>query len=551
MDFSKMYGWGIHHEIKTYYNIKVKENTFELKDIDIEDARHSENTVRNDYSRWFEDIGGHYYWSWNTLDGAHSQSGHIQMNRSSSCVISGDREGKSDCYQYCPLHFKAKINTGFPYDVKKYQGVAHYTIYAPDSSLVCKKDIQMSLSDDSVMMGHIIVHDIFTVDSAMIGQYRVVVEADYTDKPQTWIVAVADPFAGASSSKPVDATFRLPASDFNESTRKAWTYSGAVTPTYLDKGKVSAMIVNSGETKGNAFRLSQSISKMPKGVYKINWPVTYQPCGISDITYTEEILANVEANGYNVKATHFLAKADTTTITSGDDVYIRIEAPANDIARSYAASKVKNSKDLIFEVREDSVLTIAVDKQSTELTGEVTAIGPVNIMFYGKGRPYGEVKFGNDTVFCAGDTIHATVTLHQGIAEQIQNDNKIVVYVAKAIANDNTYVPSNDIIATTEVNAKYADTYNIGMKLPDSIKGGNDDKYFIFVGSLKYNEGFELLSNRIITIKGEDATAIANTTASNSAKSSSSIYNIAGQKVKSKSQAGKVYIKNGRKYLKK
>lgn len=493
------------------------------------------------------EIGGHYNWSWSVNNGIGEESGHVQLNCDPKNLIWGlNDDGESELKEYKKLTIRSKINTGFPYDVAKYQGKAKYTVYSPDSAVICQKEIDLRISPDSTMNGQLQEDIVCEVDSARHGDYHVVFEAPFLDKPQSWKIEVVDPLAGASSKNPVNATYRLAERNFKEAGKgKGWKYSGSVAPTYYSDSAIvsmSAMVVRPAEDGGdNSFTLTQTISKMPQGFYTLTLPVAYQPCAFDKMQFNEEILAFVDANGVSKKAKHILTNVTrNTSVNSNGATHIALEVPSNDIA--FANSMSKYTQKVVFEVKEDSLITIGVHKNHTDSLGEITAIGAAELMFYGDALPYGTVAFPQDSVFAAGDSLKTTVVLYDGLGGKVPADNQIQLLVAPV--TEQGTLDREHVLLSLEEEAGKAGEYDMSVALPeaDKLPVGT---YALVIASLQINGKYELIENKTFQVKG--ATAIEEVKAT--AYEAAPIYNLSGVRQNSNTDVKGIYIQGGKKLL--
>lgn len=495
------------------------------------------------------EIGGHYNWSWTVNNGIGEESGHVQLNCNPKNAIWGlNDDGESELKEYKKLTIRSKINTGFPYEVTKYQGKAKYTVYSPDSVVICQKEIDLRISPDSTMNGQLQEDVVCEIDSARHGDYHVVFEAPFLDKPQSWKIEVIDPLAGASSKNPVDATYRLAERNFKEAGKgKGWKYSGSVAPTYFTDSAIvsmSAMVVRPAEDGGdNSFTLTQTVSKMPQGFYTLTLPVAFQPCTFAKMQFNEEILAFVDANGVSKKAKHILTDvARNTSVNSNGATHIALEVPSNDIA--FANSMSKYTQKVVFEVKEDSLITIGVHKNHTDSLGEITAIGAAELVFYGDALPYGTVAFPQDSVFAAGDSLLTTVKLYDGLGGKVPEDNQISLLIAP-ITEQGT-IDRDHILLTKEENADKAGEYDVSVVLPADGECPAGE-YVLFVASLVHDGKYEVNEYKVIQIKG--ATAIEEVRADAGANEVAPIYNLSGVRLSKDENLKGVYIQGGKKLI--
>lgn len=494
------------------------------------------------------EIGGHYNWSWSVNNGIGEESGHVQLNCAPKNLIWGlNDDGESELKEYKKLTIRSKINTGFPYDVAKYQGKAKYTVYSPDSAVICQKEIDLRISPDSTMNGQLQEDIVCEVDSARHGDYHVVFEAPFLDKPQSWKIEVVDPLAGASSKNPVNATYRLIESNFKAAGKgKGWNYSGSVAPTYyIDSvsARLTVMIVRPAEDGGdNAFTLTQSINKMPQGFYTLTLPVAYQPCVFNKMQFNEEILAIIDANGVSKKAKHILANGGlVNSVDRFGGEYSSLAAPTNDIA--FGSCIPQYTQKVVFEVKEDSLLTIGVHKNHTDSLGEITVIGAPELMFYGDALPYGTVEFPQDSVFAAGDSLKTTVKLYDGLGGKVPADNQIQLLIAPV--TEQGTLDREHVLLSLEEEAGKAGVYDMSVALPeaDKLPVGT---YALVIASLQINGKYELIENKTFQVKG--ATAIEEVKAT--AYEAAPIYNLSGVRQNSNTDVKGIYIQGGKKFLK-
>lgn len=549
------YGYTFNGQVKDYYKRDMGPNPEFGVVLDFANAE-SEGQLVEAFTIVSTDLGGHFYWEWKDSIEGFTQNGHVQLNMQPLSIITG-KNGNSEekLYEYRQLDIYSKIRTGFPYDIANYQGVTKYTVYAPDSSIVCTKEIALRMSADSIMNGQIQEDFVCSVDSARKGTYRVIMDAPFLEKPQVWQIEVIDPFVNATSHDPVDATYRLRESDFkNEGKGNGWNYTGNKTPTYFN-GKVNnnngtAMVVRTQGDEGNAFSLSQTVNKMPQGYYKLTWPVIYQPCNLAKMEGNEPILAEIEANGFSVKAKHILAGAQVTEPKNGEEGIVALAIPQSDKAFASRLNYQKYQNEITFQVKEDSVINISMHKSHTTLDNEITAIGGVTLKYYGAGLPYGGVTFYRDSLYAAGDSIKMTVTLGDGLGKKVPSSNTIEAYVLKQ-KEDGNYDAENPVIIKQMAAAKEG-SYDMFIELPEGDTQLPNGNYLLLVRSLKEEGDYLLLDSKIFDIN--NSTAINEITADptdNAAKGNAdkNIYNIAGMKLSNSRQTKGIYIKGKKKYV--
>lgn len=499
------------------------------------------------------ELGGHFYWEWKDSIEGFGQKGHIQMNLKPFSKVYGKNGDVEVCNEYSQLDIYSKIRTGFPYDIANYQGVTKYSVYDPDSTLICTKEIPLRMSADSTMNGQIQEDLICTVDSARKGTYKVVMEAPFLEKPIIWPIEVVDPLANASSKEPANATYRLKEPDFkNEGKGKGWKRSGNIKPTYfngeVDKKDCSAMVVRAQGYEGNGFSLSQTIEKMPQGYYTLSWPVIYQPCDLKKMEGKEPVLAQIEANGFSANAKHILAGAEVTDPKSGEEGMVALVVPQSDKAFALRLKNAKYQNEITFQVMEDSVINIGMHKSHGTLDNEITAIGCPTLNYYGAGLPYGTVTFPKDLTFAAGDSIKMTVGLYDGIGKKVSEDNIIEVHLLKQKEDGN--FDKEEPVISIEVKAPKSGSYEPFIQLPEGESKLPDGNYCIAVLSLVENDICQLYEANGVVIKTASAIneVIAEPTA-NTAKGNAdkNTYNLAGMKVSNSNQAKGIYIKGKKK----
>lgn len=500
------------------------------------------------------EIGGHFYWEWtDSLEKGVGQKGHIQMNMKPVSEVYGKNGNvRTQLKEYSQLDIYTTIKTGFPYDIANYQGVTKYTVYAPDSSIICTKNIPLRMSADSTMNGQIQEDLICTVDSARKGNYKVVIDGPFLEKPVIWRIEVVDPLENASSQNPADATYRLIEPDFkNEGKGKGWKRQGNINPTYYNElngdTKYSAMVVRTQGYEGNGFSLSQTVDKMPQGYYKLTWPVIYQPCAYSKLGEEAAVLADLEANGFSVKAKHILSGAAVTVPKDAEEGYIALKLPQSD--KAFANSLYYSyQNEITFQVKEDSLISIGVHKSHGTLDHEVTAIGCPTLKYYGAGLPYGVVSFEKDSLYAVGDSIKLEVGLYDGLGKKVAADNTIDMVICKKMADGN-FDTENPIISK-QMNAPKQDIYDLFIELPEDAKQLPDGNYLLLVASLKDGNDYLLLESKNIEVNNASAIneVIAEPTA-NTAKGNAdkNTYNLAGMKVSNSNQAKGIYIKGKKK----
>lgn len=546
----------IDFQIHDYYNrtILISDDTrrdslftYRVDTIELNLVDWAEEVTRGQSEQIGTDIGGHYYWSWTANNGIKGMSGHVQLNHDPSDFVWGQNgTNQKDLIEYNKLSIYSKFNTGFPYDVAKYQGKAKYTIYNPDSVVICQKEIDLRISPDSTMNSQIQQDLIFELDSALHGKYQVLFEAPFLDKPQTWTIEVVDPLAAASSKNPVSAAYRFAESNFKEAGKgKGWKYTGSVKPTYYTDEKEpakSVMVVRPEENGGgNAFSLTQSVGKMPQGFYKLKVPVAYQPCKLTDMLGEVEILASFEANGYTKKGKHILAGATTETVNVDGAEYTTYKVPNND--KSFAENLPKYMQEILFEVKEDSLVRIGVHKSHTDSIGEITAIGAIDLLYYGAGLPYADVAFPAEKEFAPGDSIKITAQLHDGVGCKVFAGNTINLVIGHLDAQGN--LDSEHLIQTKQLEADKSGFYDLSFVLPADKEYQKGD-YMIYVSTLKHDDKYECEEGVIFQIKG--ATGIQEVKGTTF---DSSVYSLSGVRQNKASDTKGVYIQGGKKYLKK
>lgn len=494
------------------------------------------------------DIGGHYYWSWTANNGIKGMSGHVQLNHDPSDFVWGQNgTNQNELIEYNKLSIYSKFNTGFPYDIAKYQGKAKYTIYNPDSVVICQKEIDLRISPDSTMNSQIQKDLIFELDSALHGKYQVLFEAPFLDKPKTWTIEVVDPLAAATSKNPVSAAYRFAESNFKESGKgKGWKYTGSVKPTYYTDEKdpsKSVMVVRpEANGGGNAFSLTQSVSKMPQGFYKLKVPVAYQPCKLTDMQDGTEILVSFEANGYTKKGKNILAGAVIDSVKIGEELYTTYKVPNND--KSFAENLPKNTQEILFEVKEDSIVRIGVHKSHTDSIGEITAIGAIDLLYYGAGLPYADVAFPQEKEFAPGDSIKTTVQLHDGVGCKVFAANMINIVIGHL--DEQGKLDSEHLIHSKQLEADKSGFYDLSFVLPADKEYQKGD-YMIYVSTLMHDDKYECEDG--ITFKVKGATGIQEV--KGTAYDPATVYNLSGVRQSKASDTKGVYIQGGKKYLKK
>ncbi len=500
------------------------------------------------------EIGGHYNWEWKDPIENVGQKGHIQMNmKPTSKVYGKNGYAETPLKEYCQLDIYSYINTGFPYDIANYQGVTKYSVYAPDSSLICTKEIAMRMSADSTMNGQVQQDLICSVDSASKGSYRVIMDGPYLEKPSTWLIEVVDPLEGASTLNPVDATYRLKEPDFkNEGKGKGWKCNGKINPTYfnevIDNKQHSAMVVRTQKYEGNGFSLTQEVKKMPQGYYRLSWPVIYQPCDLTKMEGLDPVLAEIEANGFSAKSKHILAGATETALNGEEEGFIALTLPQSDKALAKSMKNLSYQSDITFQVKEDSVISIGVHKSHGTLDSEMTAVGSPTLTYYGAGLPYGLVAFDNDSIYAAGDTIKAMVGLHDGVGKKVPEDNVIDLMLCKKMENGE--FDTDHPIISKNVKAPREDKYDLSIELPEGTNKLPDGNYILIVASLKdekdylFVEGKRFEINAAAAINEVIAEPTAITAKGNADKNT---YNLAGMKVSNSHQDKGIYIKGKKK----
>lgn len=493
------------------------------------------------------EIAGHYDWSWTANNGIEGMSGHVQFNADPTNSVWGTN-GTSDSHliEFEKLTIRSKFNTGFPYNIAKYQGKAKYTIYNPDSVMIGQQEIDLRISADSTMNSQVQSDIVWEVDSARHGAYHVILEAPFLDKPQTWRIDVEDPLADASSQNPVNATYRLAESNFKAAGKgKGWKYSGSVQPTYytdtLTAGKSVMVVRPDANSGGNAFSLTQRVGKMPQGFYKLTVPLAYQPCALNGMLGNVEMLASFEANGYTRKAKHILAGASVQTTQIDGMEYTSYVVPSSN--ESFAECLNKYAQSITFEVKEDSLITIGVHKNHTDSLNEITAIGAVDLVYYGAGLPYGEVAFPEDALFAVGDSVKTAVKLYDGVGHKVFSDNKIMLFIAP-LTQEGT-IDREHVILDKEVDATEAGFYDMSVVLPEDVQYPTGE-YVIIVGSLPYEGKYEVLEQKPIQIKGTTAIEEVKSAALEAAP----IYSLSGVRQRSNANVKGMYIQGGKKFLK-
>ena len=494
------------------------------------------------------DIGGHYYWSWTANNGIKGMSGHVQLNHDPSDFVWGQNgTDQKNLIEYNKLSIYSKFNTGFPYDIAKYQGKAKYTIYNPDSVVICQKEIDLRISPDSTMNSQKQQDLIFELDSALHGKYKVLFEAPFLEKPKTWTIEVVDPLAAASSKNPVSAAYRFAESNFKEAGKgKGWKYTGSVKPTYYtdEKDPAKSVMVVRPEANGggNAFSLTQSVSKMPQGFYKLKVPVAYQPCKLTDMLGDVEILASFEANGYTKKGKNILAGATIDSVKIGEELYTTYKVPSND--KSFAENLPKYTQEILFEVKEDSIVRIGVHKSHTDSIGEITAIGAIDLLYYGAGLPYADVAFPQEKEFAPGDSIKTTVQLHDGVGCKVFAGNTINIVIGHL--DEQGKLDSEHLIHSKQLEADKSGFYDLSFVLPADKEYQKGD-YMIYVSTLMHDDKYECEEG--ITFKVKGATGIQEV--KGAAYDPATVYNLSGVRQSKASDTKGVYIQGGKKYLKK
>lgn len=493
------------------------------------------------------EIAGHYDWSWTANNGIEGMSGHVQFNEKPRNSVWGLNDGSSvELREFKTLAIRSKINTGFPYNAAKYLGKAKFTVYSPDSTLICLKEIDLRIRPDSAMNAQLQEDLVCEIDSARHGKYKVILEAPFLDKPQPWVIEVIDPLAGASSKNPIDATYRLAERNFKEAGKgKGWKYSGSVAPTYYTDSTVvsqSVMVVRPAEDcADNSFTLTQSVSKMPQGFYTLSLPVAYQPCAFNKMQYTEEILAVADVNGVSKKAKHIMAGASTGSVTQQGMEFTSLTVPYSDEAFSTRLAQYK--QQIVFEVKADSLITLGVHKNHTDSLGEVTVIGAPELMFYGDALPYGKVVFPQDSVFAAGDSLKTTVQLYDGLSGKVPEDNKIQLLIAP-LTEQGTVV-RDKLLFIQEDEAGKAGDYDVSVALPEADKCPAGT-YALMIASLQVNGKYEVNEHFVFQVKGASAIDEVRSAALESAPA----YNLSGVRLSNDADAKGIYIQGGKKFMK-
>ncbi len=548
----------INAQVKDHYNRNMDSSkVFELKMSFLTEyfGAEEKNQALEDAST---EIGGHFYWSWKDSIANKGMSGHIQLNVDPQNFVYGKSGSEEIVKEHSQFDIRSRIKTGFPYDIAKYQGVTKYSVYDPDSTLICTKEIPLRMSADSLMNGQIQEDLICTVDSACKGSYKVVMEAPFLEKPAMWRVEVIDPLANASSQNPADATYRLKEKDFkNEGKGKGWNCNGNINPEYVNEvignSNYSAMVVRTKGYEGNGFSLTQKIDEMPQGYYKLSWPVIYQPCAIEKIQGNEPILAEIEANGFGEKAKHILACIGTIESVQKDSVdgFVSIVLPQSNKAFAYVQTMNAYKSEVMFQVKEDSVINIGIHKNHATLDDEVTAIGTPTLTYYGAGLPYGVVSFKNDSIYAAGDSLKIQVDLYDGVGKKVPEDNTIDMVFCKKLANGN--FDTQNPVFSKQLKAPKKDCYDMSIKLPEGAEQLADGSYLLLIASLKDEKGYLLFEQKIFEIGNASAiNEVMAEPAANTAKGNAdkNIYNLAGMKVANSQQANGIIIQNGKKFAK-
>lgn len=503
-----------------------------------------------DFHLWGIEYGGHYYWSWKTKEGDVAQNGHFQVNTEPGVSIKATNIQHGKPAPNAKMIIMSTIRTGFPYDLANYQGNTKYTVFDPDSNIVKVTEAPIKFSPDSTMMEQTQENLVDFMQSAKEGIYNVMVEAQYLKEPIWFRIPVVDSLATATSEKGAEASLRLKEPTFVIYEKpEYWEYNGTAKPTYfIDFNRkpeiYSAMIVRSEEGQpGGAFSVTQSVGDMPKGIYTLEWPVAYQPRQIKDVRADDEILAYIEANGVKADAVNILAGAKEEIVEDGDKKFIRTTLPANNdavVSKMFREAFSYTAK-VTFEVVEDGMITIGVHKAASTLTDDATFIGEPVITYYGKGLPYGSVRFPSQTEYKPGDEIAIKVNLHDGIGTPVPADNNIIVMVAPVTDKG---VDFEHPIIYKEEPAGAQDYYDVTLNVPAASEVQNG-QYAIAVASLE--NGNEYIVSEMMQIEITGASAIQQVKA-DSAKAD--IYTLSGIKLLTPSAAKGVYINDGKKVMK-
>lgn len=484
---------------------------------------------------------GHYTWYSGFLNTDTCISGKIQFNVKQRTDISGSSEGSRDLFNTKPLTLNYKIGSGFPYDVKKFQGTAHFTVLDPDSIEVGKYDIKMNASNDSVLLEYIQEGMICEIDSAKEGRYAVVLTADWLTGSQTYFLDVTDPLKEASSSKVVDATYRLKDSKFDEKTRSAWNYSGSLTPEYAVEKNSSAMVVKKmGTSDDESFSISQKIYSMPQGWYQLKWNAFYQPCNIKQMRISYPVMASITANTESMPMAHVF---DGPSVSEdGDYSTVSIPANASGAQNVFGAHKYENT--LNFCVGQDSIVVLGANAKASELNGVLTAIGRPMLFFHGKGLAFGQISRAQaDSVFAAGDSVKYNVTLIDGIGKKVPEDNIIRFVVCKGME-----LKTDSILLADSLKAGQAGDYVVGFQIPEADKYYNG-VYSVFIVSIHEDGEYQAKMNDKIFLKdGKTPTKV--TSVVQEKKSSNYTYDLNGRRINKLSSHKGVYIRNGKKIVK-
>lgn len=492
--------------------------------------------------------GGHYNWSWKTNHESIAQSGHIQVNTEPQLKMAAVNKKFGEPAPNAPMVLRSMINTGFPYDIDKYQGNAKYTVYGPDDNVVCELEVKLNFDSEKPMMEQYQEFTVGTIESAAEGIYKVRVEAPFLNEPAEFHFIVEDKMPTATSENGVDATIRLKEYDFSsEGKGDGWVYTGTAEPTYLVRNaghfnSLSTMTVRSefGQP-GDAFSLTQTISNMPQGFYTLEWPVAYKPCNLKVADSNAEILASIEANGVKADAANIMIGAVTSTVEEGDEEYTIIKIPSNDAA----LIGLMNGKNALyktkvtFEVKEDGIINLGVNKAASTLTDDMTVIGEPILTYHAAGLPYGKVRFPSQTEFNTGDIIDIKVELYDGVGNQIPSDNSIAVIVAPVTAQG---VDINNPIFADEMEAGKENYYTVSVTIPEASEGA----YALLVASLQNGEDFEV--KEMMQIEITDASSVQQVTAK-PANGSENIYTMSGVKLLTPANTQGVYIQGGKKIL--